>query len=319
MIIFVSTLLFVWTPYLNLHVSGKNVSAGINQFFSNTDATLEQGQQSFTIVINITPGHSDLASVNLAQYFVLPLSVIELQLVMGNVQRNPGPAARSENLFGKLIQGNFSQGHEKFGEFAGLQCVAIAVYEAAFTCLKQISRWTSDTLDSIVEQRNELFKSINKHRYLGAEDIPVTVNVYDLAISLSLNFNVHGFLSRQDDHQAFHQNYVDENQSLNSGFLIWFSNLCIYVHIQHQSKKIVYYLFYSHAWDREGQLSENGASVLINFQRLKYLMEYLCHTYLDKPGKSEIHYQLQLSYLQLCSIKAETATSQSKAQVISAN
>ena len=65
MIIFVSTLLFVWTPYLNLHVSGKNVSARINQFCSNADAR-EQGQ-SFAIVINITPGHSDLASVNLAK------------------------------------------------------------------------------------------------------------------------------------------------------------------------------------------------------------------------------------------------------------
>ena len=118
-------------------------------------------------------------------------------------------------FFSKLVQGHFSQGHEKFGEFAGLQCVAIAVYAVAFTCVKQISRWTSDTLDSIVEQGNELFKSINKHRYLGAEDIPVTVNVYDLAISVSLNFNVHGFLSRQDDHQAILQNYVHENQSLN--------------------------------------------------------------------------------------------------------
>ena len=98
-----STLLFVWTPYLNLHVSGKNVSAGISQLCPNADATSEQGQQSFAIDIIITSGHSDLASVNLAQYFVLPLSVIELQLVMGNVQRNPAPAARSENLFSKLI------------------------------------------------------------------------------------------------------------------------------------------------------------------------------------------------------------------------
>ena len=103
--------------------------------------------------------------------------------------------------------------------------------------MKQISRWTSDTLYSIVEQGNELFKSINNNRYLGAEDISVTVNVYDLAINVSLNFNVHGFLSRQDDHQAILQNYVHENQLLNSGFLIWLSNLCIYVHIQHQSKQ----------------------------------------------------------------------------------
>ena len=112
---------------------------------------------------------------------------------MGNVERNPGPAARSEIFFSKLIQGHFSKGHEKFGEFAWFQCVASAVYAPPFTCVKQISRWISDTLESIVEQGNELFKSINKHRYLGAEDKPVTVNVYDLAISVSLNFNVLGF------------------------------------------------------------------------------------------------------------------------------
>ena len=114
-----------------------------------------------------------------------------------------------------------------------------------------------------------------------------------MAISVTLNFNVHGFLSRKDDHRAILQNYIHENQSFHSGFLIWLSNLCIYVHIQHQSKKIVYYLFDSHARDREGQLSENGASVLINFQKLEHLMEYLRHTYLDKTGKNEIHYQLQ--------------------------
>ena len=101
------------------------------------------------------------------------------------------------------------------------------------------------------------------------------------------------FLSRQDDHQAILQNYVNENHSLNSGFLIWLSNLCIYVYIQHQSKKMVYYLFDSHARDREGQLSENGASVLINFQKLEHLMEYLCHAYLDKTGKNEIYCQIQ--------------------------
>ena len=74
--------------------------------------------------------------------------------------------------------------------------------------------------------------------------------------------------------QAILQNYDHENQLLNSGFLIGLSDIHIYVHIQHQSKKIVYYLFDSHAWDREGQISENGVSVLINLQKLEHLMEF---------------------------------------------
>ena len=98
-------------------------------------------------------------------------------------------------MFNKLIQGHFSQCHEKSGQLAGLQCVAMALYAAAFTCVKQISRWTSDTTDNIIEQGNELFKSINKHRYLGVEGIPATVNIFDLPVTVSLNFNVHGVLA----------------------------------------------------------------------------------------------------------------------------
>ena len=63
-------------------------------------------------------------------------------------------------LFNKVIQGHFSQGHEKFGELAGLQCADIAVYAAAFTNVEQISRWTSDTLDSIIEHGHKFFESI---------------------------------------------------------------------------------------------------------------------------------------------------------------
>ena len=154
----------MWTPYLNLHVSGKNVSAGINQFCSIRCNIRARS----TIICDCCQYHT------WAQWSSFS-KVIELQLE---------------------IQGHFGQRHEKFGkfgEFAGLQCVAIAVYAAAFTCVKQISRWTSDTLDSIVQQGNVLVKSISKHSYLRAEDIHVTVNVYDLAISVSLNFNVHGF------------------------------------------------------------------------------------------------------------------------------
>ena len=120
------------------------------------------------------------------QYTVLPQTVLELQLIIRNVEKHPVPAAECVTLFNKVIQGHFSQGHEKFGEFAGLQCAAIAVYAASFTNVKQMSRWTSDTLDSIIEHGHMFFELINKHRYLSVEDIPATVNIYDLPITVPL-------------------------------------------------------------------------------------------------------------------------------------
>ena len=197
-------------------------------------------------------------------------------------------------LFNKVIQGHFSQGHKKFGELAGLQCAVIAVYAAAFTDVKQISRWTSDTLDSIIEHGHKFFESINKHRYLGVEDIPATVNIYGLSITVSLNFNVHGILSRGDNHPTILHDHIFENQSVNSRVLIWLLHSCIYVHIKHESNnKDKYYLFDSHARNDKGQASENGTSVLIKFEKLEHLIEYFCCTYLDNEGKNLTHYQLQ--------------------------
>ena len=73
---------------------------------------------------------------------------------------------------------------------------------------------------------------------------------------------MHGVLSRGDNHPTILNNHIFENQSVNSGVLIWFLHSCIYVHLKQESKnRDKYYLFDSHARNEKGQASENGTSV----------------------------------------------------------
>ena len=52
-------------------------------------------------------------------------------------------------LFEKTVAANINQGHSKFKESAGKQCVAICLFAISFACLTDVSRWTPKSLDRI--------------------------------------------------------------------------------------------------------------------------------------------------------------------------
>ena len=182
MMVFVFISMLVYSPYLSLNSNRKPIVMETNIHFSCSPAAiLKPGHHCF-------PRFRNEISANLKQYFMLPHYAIEAQLVIGNIQRNPGPSTTSLKQFYKLIQpsfekkvqGSFSQGDPKFGHSAGLQCVAMSLYAAAFSCLKQITRWSDKELDSILEKGNDLFNLINKDRYLGVDNLPGQVNIFDV-------------------------------------------------------------------------------------------------------------------------------------------
>ena len=85
-----------------------------------------------------------------------------LLLQCNDISENPGP-----KMLSKIVQGIFSQGNSKFSASAGLQCFAIALYAGAFSCLKQMSGRTSETLDRIVEGGDNLFISFNWQKQIS--------------------------------------------------------------------------------------------------------------------------------------------------------
>ena len=83
---------------------------------------------------------------------------LNLLLLANDIETHPGP------YFILNIQGTLHQGNAKFGESAGKQCACIALYSVCFSTLKNVSRWTLNNLDSIVEQGGILFKRLGENR-----------------------------------------------------------------------------------------------------------------------------------------------------------
>ena len=74
-----------------------------------------------------------------------------------------------------IIQGSFSQGHNKFGEIRGLQCTCIALYSIFISVVKPISIWSKYDLDTIVTQGDLIYKSKNVLRYLYCHELPRSI------------------------------------------------------------------------------------------------------------------------------------------------
>ena len=112
MIIVANVLAFVWMPYL--HICQINEEKG--------DRLACQYQSAGKVVFPSIMSDNKIKMSEPRQTqptkesYILPHNIIETQLVMSGVERNPGPE------FTKVIKGSFNQGNLKFGYAAGKQC-----------------------------------------------------------------------------------------------------------------------------------------------------------------------------------------------------
>ena len=115
----------------------------------------------------------------------------KLLSLSNDIEMNPGPEME------RVVAGSFHQGNEKFGCLAGRQCCAISLYGLAFSSIKDVKHWTKDTLDSVVEHGTSLYDKIGKYEFLGVEDLPSIVDIFDEPINVEFKFNFYGILSRE--------------------------------------------------------------------------------------------------------------------------
>ena len=115
----------------------------------------------------------------------------KLSSLSNDKEMNPGPE------MDRVVAGSFHQSNEKFGCLASRQCCAISLYGLAFSSIKDVKHWTKDTLDSVVQHWTSLYDKIGKYGFLGVEDKPSVVEMFDEPINVEFKFNYHGILSRE--------------------------------------------------------------------------------------------------------------------------
>ena len=92
----------------------------------------------------------------------------------------------------KIVQGTHHQGDIRYGSTVGIQCLCISLMAVCWSFTKSISRWDSNDLDRILRKGDELFKSLNKFKLLGVEDLPTKIGIYSHSTDIALLENRSG-------------------------------------------------------------------------------------------------------------------------------
>ena len=222
---------------------------------------------------------------------------IKLLIISGDVENNPGPYQLIKSIQGTFNQGNISL----FGNTAGKQCSCIALFSLFWCHIKQVSRWDSLDLDNILISGDKLYKSLNKNYYLNVDELPREIIIYERTVSVDLESNnLHDGIAVNGD--SFLQDiFVNNNNQRLGGLLFICSYVVAIIPRKDRFGNVAsYFLFDSHCRNSRGVTdSENGFSVLLEFQNLSSIERYIDVAYNLASRSIPPYFQLQFVNIQI--------------------
>ena len=129
---------------------------------------------------------------------------VPLLLRLSNdVEENPRPPIFEIINSNNTVYVDFSQGSQsKFGDNAGIQCVAMSLTAIIFKYIKHIYNWNSSDLNNILFHGYFLYgsikRSVNKD-FLLLTDVPSMVSINDKTYALTYSESLTGELSMTCD------------------------------------------------------------------------------------------------------------------------
>ena len=204
---------------------------------------------------------------NLRDPTLIYLKVNYTLLLSGDIELNPGPATPS-----KCVKGSFNQADvTRFGTTAGIQCSCNALVSIIYSRCKLINFWKTFDLDLILTEGDKNFKTLGFTESPYVDQFPKNVIVEGQLFSLNF-VNFHGEFISTD----IAINFVQEELLLQyPGALFVIDGYTIGI-IYHNN---YYYVFDSHSRDDNGKRIEGGTSVLLQFENLKMIRNYIQNIY----------------------------------------
>ena len=101
-------------------------------------------------------------------------------------------------------------------------------------CPKYVARWTPTNLDSILENGNNFFHSLEAHSNL--EQLPCQLSILDCTVNISYNFKRSGILTTEINDRDEFIKLIEHNTSNNNRFLLWLGEICVAVILKHNKR-----------------------------------------------------------------------------------
>ena len=188
--------------------------------------------------------------------------------------------------FAKLVHGSFHQGNPQFGASAGLQCAANSLVSICWARIKRMGFWSSTDLDDILIYGDDVYKQvaekIENYRILGVDDLPPFVVIEGHSFSINYTLEKTGEIREGILVEPFNC-LLGSCRLFSTGALLFINGLTMAIIFTN----LAYYLFDSHSKDNQGKASQHGTSILLKFETLENLENYIY----------EVYYETHISHL----------------------
>ena len=142
-----------------------------------------------------------------------------------------------------------------------------------------------------------MLKSLNKFKLLGVEDLPTKMEIYSHSIDIALLENKIGEIT-SSRYLTSIVDIVGNCSNLGNGALLIINDYALGV----VWGKICFFLFDPHSKNSSGNICQNSTLVLLKFETLNILQEYVKHIYYIGLKHETRYFQIQFINL-LCSSK----------------
>ena len=155
-----------------------------------------------------------------------------------------------------------------------IQCSCMSLISLICTLFKSLGLWYKFDLDYILGKGDQLLKFISKFRYLRIEDLPQEFLIKNLLINGEFLGNKTGEITAVAYLLSIAE-IVNSVQHVGTGALLIINNYILGLIWGNDS----IYLFDSHSKDEHDNLSSSGTAVLLKFDTLYSLENYIRSVY----------------------------------------
>ena len=174
----------------------------------------------------------------------------------------------------KIIQATHHQGDIKYGMLRGIQCSCMSLMSVCWTLFKSESISDSFDLDYILQKEDLLFKSLNKYRYLGIENLPHEFYTENLSVNVEF-LNIRAGEITAGTYLVSITEIVTDCQQIGTGALLIINTYILGLLWRNQC----FSLFDSNSKDKIGRMLATGTAVLLTFDSLQSLENHIKAVY----------------------------------------
>ena len=187
----------------------------------------------------------------------------------------------------KVVQATLHQGDIRYGMSSGMQCSCMSLMSVYWILFKSARILDSFDINCILQKGDLLFKSLNNYRYRGVEDLTQELFIENLSINVEFLNNRTGEIT-PGAYLVSVTEIVSEIQQIGTGALFIINDYILGLLWRNQC----FFLFDFHSKDEIGRMSATGTSVMLKFDSLQSLENYIKSVYFSSYPVT-LYFQIQ--------------------------